>query len=424
MDWLAPLALILACQIGLILAGVPVFFAFLTVVFGAAVAVFPGTIGVTLLSRSLIEGLSRFVLLPIPLFLMIGHLLIESGAGGRAIAAVRDQLGAAGRRQGFVALGSGVLLSAVSGSSLAAAALILNALKPAANRNGADSGPLTGAALASGGIAIFVPPSALAVLVASIAQVDVAAMLIAIVPLGACLALAHAMVIRLTERPAATARKAEREAPSRLRHHILRAAVIFASMVAGIAFGIATPTEAAALGLVTTIVLLAASGELDRHVLARAATRTATEGAGLLLVIAAAGIFSQILVFLGIAQGVRDTLEALAGAPLALLFACAIAAILLGCFVDGVSMALILVPLVLPVLTAAGIAPLHACLVILLCMEIGLITPPFGLLLIVASGVMRERMTFPAIVRAVLPFLAAKLIVLAGLCVLAAAVSG
>ena len=64
MDWLGPLALILACQIGLILSGVPVFFAFLAVVFGAALFVFPGTIGVTLLSRSLVEGLSRFVLLP------------------------------------------------------------------------------------------------------------------------------------------------------------------------------------------------------------------------------------------------------------------------------------------------------------------------------------------------------------------------
>ncbi|MBL6430322.1 MAG: TRAP transporter large permease subunit [Alphaproteobacteria bacterium] len=83
MDWLVPLALILACQIGLILAGVPVFFAFLAVVFGAALFVFPGTVGVTLLSRSLVEGLSRFVLLPIPLFLMIGHLLVESGAGAR-----------------------------------------------------------------------------------------------------------------------------------------------------------------------------------------------------------------------------------------------------------------------------------------------------------------------------------------------------
>jgi TRAP-type C4-dicarboxylate transport system permease large subunit len=96
----------------------------------------------------------------------------------------------------------------------------------------------------------------------------------------------------------------------------------------------------------------------------------------------------------------------------------------LGCFVDGVSMALILVPLVLPVLTAAGISPLHTCLIILLCMEIGLITPPFGLLLIVASGVMKDRMTLPAIIRAVLPFLMAKLAVLAGLCVLAAVLAG
>ncbi|MBC00150.1 MAG: hypothetical protein CML67_11490 [Rhodobacteraceae bacterium] len=420
MDWLGPLALILACQIGLILSGVPVFFAFLAVVFGAALFVFPGTIGVTLLSRSLVEGLSRFVLLPIPLFLMIGHLLVESGAGARAIAAVRGRLGAAGNRQGFVALGSGVLLSAVSGSSLAAAALILNTLKPATDAGRADPGPLTGAALASGGIAIFVPPSALAVLVASIAQVDVGAMLIAILPLGACLALAHATVIRFTEPAIPGKSDATPDTPPPLLPHVLRAGAIFAVMVAGIGFGIATPTEAAALGLLTTVLLLGASGELDRQAFLRAATRAATEGAGLLLVIAAAGIFSQVLVFLGIAQGVRDMLQVLAGAPLALLLACALAAILLGCFVDGVSMALILVPLVLPVLTAAGVSPLQACLVILLCMEIGLITPPFGLLLIVASGVMNDRMTLPAIIRAVLPFLAAKLLVLGGLCVLAA----
>lgn len=424
MDWLAPLALLLACQIGLILFGMPVFFAFLAVVLGAALVVFPGTVGITLLGRSLVDGLSHFVLLPIPLFLMIGHLLVESGAGGRAIAAVQHRMAGAGRRQGFVALGSGVLLAAVSGSSLAAAALILNTLKPATEGRAADARALTGAALASGGIAIFVPPSALAVLVASIAQVDVGAMLIAILPLGLCLAVAHGAVIRLTEPvPTRAVDRSGAMAPS-LWPHVARAGAIFATMMVGIVFGFATPTEAAALGVVATIALLGASGDFDRRVLARSVRRTATESAGLLLVIAAAGTFSQILVFLGIAHGVREALVALAGAPLALLLACALVAILLGCFVDGVSMALILVPLVLPVLATAGVAPLHGCLVILLCMEIGLITPPFGLLLIVASGVMKDRLSLPAIIQGILPFLAAKLIVLTGLCGLAAALAG
>ncbi len=418
MDWLLPLAAILGGYVALLILGVPVFFAFLMVVLVSALVVFPNGVGLTVLARNFVDGLLNFVLLPIPLFLLIGNLFVESGAGARAIRAIEGRVVQVGGRTGFVALGSGVLLSIVSGSSLAAAALILRTLNPIYRSSRKQQAKMTGAALSSGGIAIFVPPSALAVLVASIANVNVSDVLIAIIPVSLVMTLSYALVILVTEAPVATQDHDTELEVTPIWPHVARFGGLFSVMMLGIVLGFATPTEAAALGAAATIILLSLTGELRIATLRKSLVQTAGDTASLLLIVAMAGVFSQMLVFLGITGGVRSFLTDINSDALLLLAFCASCALLLGCFIDGVSIALICIPLFLPALTEVGISPIYFCLVLLLCIETGLLTPPFGLLLIVASGLVHGALNTPEIIRSTLPFLGANIAVLMGICLI------
>ena len=128
MDWYLSLAAILGSYVALLIFRVPIFLAFLVVMLVSALVIFPTGIGLIVIARNTVDGLLNFILLPIPLFLLIGNLIVESGVGERTVQAISRRVDQAGGRTGFVALGSGALLSFVSGSSLAAAALILRTL--------------------------------------------------------------------------------------------------------------------------------------------------------------------------------------------------------------------------------------------------------------------------------------------------------
>lgn len=423
MDWFHALGLILAGYVTLLALRVPVFFAFLLVVLVASVAVFPGEIGLVVLARNVVDGLVSFVLLPIPLFLLIGNLYVESGAGGRAVGAVNRRIEKVRGRPGFVALGSGTLLSMVSGSSLASASLIMRTLAPIHQSERRRLRGITGAALSSGGIAIFIPPSALAVLVASVANVKVSDMLIAIIPMAATMICAYSLVIIATETPADTPQDIKSSGSGPLGPHIARLGGFFSVMMLSILLDLATPTEAAALGVASTTIMLRLTGELSLQSIRCALMQTAMDSASLLLIVAMAGLFSQVFVFLGVTNGVTALLSSLGDNLFVMLGVSVAAALLLGCFLDGVSITLICVPLFLPTLVEHGLSPLLFCLALLLCIETGLLTPPFGLLIILASGLLAGKLKASEIVRSTMPFVLANVMILAGLCLFATMVS-
>ena len=421
MDWHLALATILGGYVALLILRVPIFFAFLIVVLVSALAIFPTWIGVIIVARNVVDGLLNFVLLPIPLFLLIGNLIVESGVGARAVQTIARRVDQVGGRTGFVALGSGALLSFVSGSSLAAAALILRTLDPIYGSSKKQQATMTGAALSSGGIAIFVPPSALAVLVSSIANVNVSDFLISIVPVALAMTLLYALIILTTEEPGS---KAGQDHSIELEVMpiwpiVVRFGGLFGVMMLGIVLGFATPTEAAALGVAVTVIHLSLTKELTFAGLYKSLVQTVSDSTSLLLIVAMAGVFSQMLVFLGIADGVRIFLTDMNGNTLLLLLFCAICALLLGCFIDGVSLALVCIPLFLPALTEAGVSPIYFCLMLLLCIETGLLTPPFGLLLIVAGGLVKSTLSTSEIIRPTLPFLGANIALLISICIIA-----
>lgn len=417
-DWTAAIAAMVGSLVALMALGLPVVFAFLVVGGVAALLVLPDAVGLTLLARTMVAGLKQFILVPIPLFLLIGNILVEGGAAQRALSAIDAVLVTNRNRRSHVALIGGIAIAGVSGSSLASAALLGRTLVPPAITAGAAPGPVVGPVLAAGGIAMLIPPSALGVLVASLAGVDVGYFLLAMLPVGVGLFVAYLVVIRVAWAPEsadAIGRRPPvrgRAAAKLLVRTVGPLVAVFAATVGGFALGLATPTEAAALGVWASLLVVALGGEISINMLRRTLLRTACDSGALLILVAVAGTFSQLLVFTGVTAGIRELVGGIAWGPTIGLAAMMLVAVVLGCLVDGVSIILITLPLFLPLSAELGISPVLMCMAMLLAIEIGLITPPFGLLLFTARIFAPDSMSNFDIVRCVLPFLVADVIVL------------
>jgi tripartite ATP-independent transporter DctM subunit len=192
---------------------------------------------------------------------------------------------------------------------------------------------------------------------------------------------------------------------------------LFAVVIGSLLSGVATPSESAALGCVAAVVAAAAYRSLHWRGLVDAFAGTVKISIMILFIIAASQTFSQILAFSGATGGLIRLIGQFELTPLQILLGMILILLFLGCFIDQVSMLMVTVPIFVPLADAVGIESLVLGVVYLLTMEIGLLTPPFGLLLFVMRGVAPAEIQMRQIYAAVAPFLVIKLFVL-GLVVL------
>jgi tripartite ATP-independent transporter DctM subunit len=226
------------------------------------------------------------------------------------------------------------------------------------------------------------------------------------------------IVLRATMNPALAPADlpAEMSAAERWRPflvYVVPLSVLFAIVIGSLLLGFATPTESAALGSVAAVLVGAAYRSLSWARIAKALTETVKLSVMILFIIAASQTFAQVLSFSGATGGLIRLIEGYELSPTQILLGMILLLLLLGCFIDQVSMLMVTVPIFVPLSGAAGIDPLILGIVYLLTMEIGLLTPPFGLLLFVMRGVAPPEIGMKAIYAAILPFIAIKLLVLA-----------
>jgi tripartite ATP-independent transporter DctM subunit len=281
-----------------------------------------------------------------------------------------------------------------------------------------------GPIMASGAIAMLIPPSALAVLLGSLAGMSIAGLLIAgVVP---ALILASLFCVYIVVRCLANPELApayplpdltlwERWRPFLI--YVVPLSGLFAVVIGSLLSGVATPSESAALGCVAAVVAAAAYRSLHWRGLVDAFAGTVKISIMILFIIAASQTFSQILAFSGATGGLIRLIGQFELTPLQILLGMILILLFLGCFIDQVSMLMVTVPIFVPLADAVGIESLVLGVVYLLTMEIGLLTPPFGLLLFVMRGVAPAEIQMRQIYAAVAPFLVIKLFVL-GLVVL------
>ena len=419
MTWVASLILLIGGSITLVMIGLPVAVSFLLVNIVGAFTFFGGEGGMRQLVMNIEDSLSNFGLVSIPLFILMGELMFHMKLGQRAISAVEIWIGRVPGRLSLVSVFGGAMFSTVSGSSVATTAFLGAQLLPEMQERKYHPMMSVGPIIGSGSLAMMIPPSALAILLAALMNISAGGLLIATIIPGLLMALFYAVYLigacvmfpHLAPRYEAVQPPLSEKLKITASGLLPILAILF--MVVGLIFlGYASPTESAALGAITSAVLGWASGNMTW-----AAIRTSIEGTVklsvmMLIIIGVSIAFSQILAFSGATAGLLNFITQFNLPPIALILVMMLILLVLGCFMDNLSMVMVAIPIFLPLVHAMGLDPIWFAVLLMINMDIANLTPPFGLLLFVMRGVAPPEITLKHIYAAAVPFVIIDLIIL------------
>jgi len=427
MSWVAATALLIGGVLFLLALGMPVALAFLVVNILGVLVFMGGMAGIDQLVANSTTSVTSFALVPVPLFLLMGELLFHTGLAMRVFDALDKLFGGIRGRLSYLTVAGGTLFATLSGSSMANTAMLGSTLMPDMLRRGYKPHMIMGPILATGGLAMIIPPSTLAVLLGSLGRINVGALLIAGLVPGLILAALFVATIRLQvaldpdAAPGYAARRATaREIARALIVDVAPMSLVVFSVVGLILLGWATPTESAAFGALSVALLALAYGQMSRGAIVAALRGTLMVSGMMLLIILGSTTFSQILAFSGASSGLIGWATGFEVAPLTMLCAMFLLLLVMGMFMDQLSIMMLTLPIFMPLVHLYGFDPVWFGVLMLLALELSLVTPPFGLLLFVMVGVSPPGTTVGQTARAALPFIACTLIV----CVLLVAFPG
>lgn len=417
MEWFEALALLLGSILVLMAVGMPVALAFLAANIIGAWVFMGGERGVSALLNNGLGSLTKFALVPIPLFLLMGEVFFYTGLGARMFNAIDRLLGRLPGRLSYVTVLGGTAFSTLSGSSMGSTALLGSLMVPEMNRRGYKKHMSIGPILGTGGLAIIIPPSALAVLLATLAQIDVGALLIAGIIPGLILAASYIVLIWFQTRidpDAAPVYEVEampfaEKLKLFLRDVIpmLSVMIIIVAMMVG---GIVTPSEAAAFGALGVILLAIVFRCLSWEAMKKSVVGALRVTLMAYLIVFGSATFSQLLAFSGASRGLIRWATGFELDPVLMLMVMFGVLLLLGMFMEQISMMLLTVPIFFPLAINLGFDPIWFGLIMLLALEISFTTPPFGLLLFVMKGVAPQGTTMRDIYVSAFPFMGCSLL--------------
>jgi len=463
MEWYLALSLLLGTVCVAMFLGMPVALAFFAANVLGTFLFINGDIGLVFMPMEFHNAI-KFTLSPIALFLLMGEILLQTGVAFKAIGAIDRMISRIPGRLSVVSIVGGTVFSSLSGSTIANTAILGSVLLPDMMKRGYQPAIAMGPIMAVGGIAMLIPPSALAVLLASLAEQSVAQLLIAgIVPgmLMAFLFFAYVMgrcMINPELAPSYTPDESHLENPITISYnsngesrwsmtydgalkrflnrvlpfgfYIFPLGSIFVVVVGSIFFKIAAPTEAAALGCLASfgacyffkifknkITISGIEGaDFNWRAIAKALVETAKINTMILFIIAGSLVFSQALANSGATNGLLEAVTSFDLTPLMVVIIMMSVLLFLGAFMDQVSMLLLTLPFFLLGSTSLqatfNIDVIWLMVLMLITMEISLLTPPFGLLLYVMKGVAPFDVSLGAVVRSALPFIIIEMAVL------------
>jgi len=420
MSWGAAAWLLLGGSTLLLFLGLPVGFSFLVINLLGAWLWLGGEPGLIQLARNSVNSVMSFALTPIPLFVLMGEVLFHTGLAVKVIDGIERLIAQVPGRLAVVAVVAGTVFSAISGSTIATTAMLGSLMVPVMLARGYHPTLATGPVMAIGAVDMLIPPSALTVLLGSLSGISISKLLIGGVLPGLMLSVAFVayIIVRVKLRPS-LAPNAELVAYhgfdrfKPLLMYVLPLVSIFGVVVGAMAAGWGTPTESAAVGALATVVLALAYRALTPAILLQSLKGTVAISAMILFIIVGATTFAQILSFSGASNGLAQAITGTGLPPWAVIAGMMTILIFLGIFVDQVSMMMITLPIFMPVVQALGVDPIWFGVLFLICMQLGLLLPPHGLLLMTMKGVAPPQVTMLHIFRAVLPFVAMSIALLA-----------
>ncbi|MEJ6641523.1 MAG: TRAP transporter large permease subunit [Octadecabacter sp.] len=420
MEWFEALALLLGTIIILMAIGMPIALAFLAANILGAWLFMGGERGVIQLLNNGLGSLTKYALVPIPLFLLMGEVFFHTGLGGRMFNAIDKLLGRLPGRLSYVTVLGGTAFSTLSGSSMGSTALLGSLMVPEMAKRGYKPHMSIGPILGTGGLAIIIPPSALAVLLATLAQIDVAALLIAGVIPGLMLAFFYIATIYLQTKIDPSAAPAYDVDPMSftqkfklLMSEVVPMVGVMVVIVVLMIQGFVTPSEAAAFGALGVLILAAVFRCLTWVTIKKSVVGALRVTLMAYLIVFGSATFSQLLAFSGASRGLVSWAISFDLAPLAMLLVMFTVLLLLGMFMEQISMMLLTVPIFFPLAVTLNFDPIWFGLIMLLALEISFTTPPFGLLLFVMKGVAPKGTTMRVIYTSAFPFIGCSLLLVA-----------
>ena len=418
MEWYEAGGLLLGCVVGCMALGFPVAFTFLlTNILGMFVFA-AGWQNLIQIADNATSLITTFTLSPIPMFILMGSLFFHTGLALLVFDALDKLLGKLPGRLCFLTVIGGSLFSTLTGSTMANTAMLGSLLVPEMTRRGYSKKMSMGPILGTGGLAMIIPPSSLGVLLASIAGVDVGRLLIAGLIPGFVLAGLYAAMISLQLwRDPESAPSYEIE-PSTFNQKIYQVVVNILPMgfvvflvIGFIVLGWATPSESASFGVVGVFILAAARRMLTWDAIKRSLQGTIRVAGMVFFILMNSTVFSQLLSMSGAGRGLVDWATGFEVSALVILTAMFLVLILLGMFMDQVSMMLITVPIFYPLAQTLGYDLIWFSLIVLMALEMSATTPPFGLLLFIMLGMVKGTTLFE-VAKAAAPFLLCDLILI------------
>lgn len=393
---------IVAALLVLLLLGVPVAFALAGLGFALLVL---GGFSPLMLPQALRATFDDFVLLAVPLFLLMGHVLLRAGIGRDLFDAVQAWTGRLPGGLAVATIVSCALFAAISGSSVATAATIGTVAIPEMLRRGYPRPYVLGLLAAGGTLGILIPPSIPMIVYGVITEESIVDLFLAGVVPGVLLTTLFVLVALLqAARGGAVTVPPRLTLLGRLRAtaRALPVVLLAVVVVGGIYAGAFTPTEAAAVGFGCALLLGFAMGRMDlaalRGVVEEAAAATVT----IFLVLAGAKVFGKAITLYRIPQEVSELLLATFDTPATFLAAITVVLLVMGCFLEALSMLVLMMPILHPALMPLGIDPIWFGVYFVIMIECALITPPVGLNLFVIQAVARA--SLGEVVRGTWPF--------------------
>ena len=391
--------------------GVPIAYALL--VSGVALMWHLDLFDAQILAQNVINGADSFPLLAVPFFMLAGEIMNVGGLSKRIVKLALAVVGHVPGGLGYVAIMAAVILAAVSGSAVADAAALASLLLPMMVAAGHDKARSAGLIASAGIIAPVIPPSIGFVIFGVAANVSISKLFLAgIVPgvlLGIALAITWWWLVR-REKVAPPARASRAEVLKALRESVWALGLPVIILV-GLRMGVFTPTEAAVVAAVYALfVAMVVYRELSFRQLADIFQAAARTSAVVMFLVAAAMVSAWLITVADLPSKIIGMLEPFMGNQTLLLVAIMLLVMIVGTAMDMTPTILILTPVLMPVVKAAGIDPVYFGVLFIINNAIGLITPPVGTVLNVVAGV--GRISMSDVTRGVMPFMLAQFIVM------------
>ncbi len=411
MGWETILITALLLLLAAFLTGAPLFVAFLVINL-AGVAIFLGQAGFGMVANSIFDTANYTDLATIPLFVLMAEILFRSGSVDILFDAVDKLVGRMKGRQYVLTISLSTVFGALSGSGMAVAAMLARTLFPTMRNRGYDTKLSIGTMLAGASLAPIIPPSVLAIVIGTLSNTSIAGLLIGgIIPglLLATLFLFYTMLrVRLNPSlaPDSSGDVVDHvSAAEKLKAvgSCLPFGLIIFSVMGFIMFGIATPSEAAATGVLASLITAAYYRRLNFKMIIEALGTSAFITSMILLIMASSRMFSQLLAFTGATTELTNLIVTLDWSPMLMLFIMMLIPFIMCMFIDQIALMMVVIPIYQPLLSTLGFDPVWFWLIMLLNVTVGGISPPFGYVIFAFQGA-ADRVTISEVFRAAWPF--------------------